>query len=208
MLFRSAGKKADIQGRAEQIKAQHDKSTSDYDREKLMERHAKLVGGVAIIHVGGTSEVAMKALKDLVDDALHATRAAAKEGYVPGGGVALLRTQEAILAAAKKAKDDEKIGFDIVARAVEACCKQIAENAGHDGDLVVEEVKDGKGGGWGFNAASGEYTDLVKAGIIDPALVAKTALINAASVAGLMLTTDVLITELKEKKEPAEGAVA
>jgi chaperonin GroEL len=209
-IIEGAGKKADIQGRASQIKAQHDKSTSDYDREKLMERHAKLVGGVAIIKVGGASEIAMKALKDLVDDALHATRAAAKEGYVPGGGVALLRTQDAIMAAAKKAKDDEKIGFDIVARAVESCTKQIAENAGHDGDLVVEKVKEGgKGGvGYGFNAATGDYADLIKAGIIDPALVAKTALVNAASVAGLMLTTDVLIAELKEDKSPAEGAVA
>ena len=209
-IIEGAGKKADITARAEQIKAQHDKSTSDYDREKLMERHAKLVGGVAIIHVGGSSEIAMKALKDLVDDALHATRAAAKEGYVPGGGVALLRTQEAIRLASKKGKDDEKTGYEIVAKAVESCTKQIAENAGHDGDLVVEKVKEGgKGGaGFGFNATTGEYLDLVKAGIIDPALVAKTALINAASVAGLMLTTDVLITELKDKTEPAEGAVA
>jgi chaperonin GroEL len=209
-IIEGAGKKGEIQARAAQIKAQHDKSTSDYDREKLQERLAKLTGGVAIIRVGGASEVAMKATKDLVDDALHATRAAAKEGYVPGGGVALLRTQEAIQAAQKKAKGDEKIGFDIVSRAVEACACQIAENAGYDGDLVVENVKEGgKGGvGYGFNAATGEYTDLVKAGIIDPALVAKTALINAASVAGLMLTTDVLITELKDDTAPAEGAVA
>jgi chaperonin GroEL len=209
-IIEGAGKKADIQGRAAQIKAQHDKSTSDYDREKLMERLAKLTGGVAMIKVGGSSELAMKALKDLVDDALHATRAAAKEGYVPGGGVALLRTQDAILAAQKKAKGDEKIGFDIVAKAVEACAYQIAENAGFDGDLVVEKIKEGGKGGssYGFNAATGDYTDLVKDGIIDPALVAKSALINAASVAGLMLTTDVLITELKEDKEPAEGAVA
>ncbi len=209
-IIEGAGKRKDIEARAAQIMSQWEKSTSDYDKEKLMERHAKLTGGVAIIHVGGASEVAMKALKDLVDDALHATRAAAKEGYVPGGGVALLRTQEAILAAQKKAKGDEKQGFDIVAHAVEACCRQIAENAGYDGDLVVEKVKEGgKGGvGFGFNAATGDYTDLVKAGVIDPALVAKTALVNAASVAGLMLTTDVLITELKEDKSPAEGAVA
>ena len=209
-IIEGAGKKSDITARAEQIKAQHDKSTSDYDREKLMERHAKLVGGVAIIHVGGSSEVAMKALKDLVDDALHATRAAAKEGYVPGGGVALLRTQEAIRTAAKKGKDDEKTGYEIVAKAVESCCYQIAENAGNDGDLVVEKVKEGgKGGnGFGFNAATGEYIDLVKAGIIDPALVAKTALVNAASVAGLMLTTDVLMAGRRDKKDPAEGAVA
>ena len=209
-VIEGAGKKSEIQGRAAQIKAQHDKSTSDYDREKLMERLAKLTGGVAMIKVGGASEIAMKALKDLVDDALHATRAAAKEGYVPGGGVALLRTQEAIEAAQKKAKGDEKIGFDIVAKAVEACAYQIAENAGYDGDLVVEKIKEGGKGGnsYGFNAATGDYTDLVKDGIIDPALVAKSALINAASVAGLMLTTDVLITELKEDKAPAEGAVA
>ncbi len=209
-IIEGAGKKAEITGRAAQIKAQHDKSTSDYDREKLQERLAKLTGGVAMIKVGGSSELAMKALKDLVDDALHATRAAAKEGYVPGGGVALLRTQEAIEAAQKKAKGDEKIGFDIVSKAVESCAYQIAQNAGYDGDLVVEKIKEGGKGGnsYGFNAATGEYTDLVKDGIIDPALVAKSALINAASVAGLMLTTDVLITELKEDKSPAEGAVA
>ncbi|GJQ29321.1 MAG: 60 kDa chaperonin 2 [Phycisphaerae bacterium] len=208
-IIEGAGKKADIKARAEQIKAQHDKSTSDYDREKLMERLAKLTSGVAIVSVGGATEVAMKAAKDMVDDALKSTRAAAKEGYVPGGGVALLRTQAAIRAAAKKAKtDDERQGFEIVARAVEACAKQIAENAGYDGDLVVENIKEGKGGAHGFNAATGEYTDLVKAGVIDAALVAKTALINAASVAGLMLTTDVLITDLKEEAEAVEGAVA
>ncbi len=208
-VIEGAGKKADINTRAEQIKAQYDKSTSDYDREKLMERLAKLTSGVAMIHVGAPTEMAQKALKDLVDDALHATRAAAKEGYVAGGGVALLHTQDAIMAAAKKARnDDEKAGYAIVARAVEACCKQIAENAGFDGDVVVEKVKEGGKGGasFGFNAATGEYLDLVKAGIIDPALVAKTALTNAASVAGLMLTTDVLITELKDDATPAEGA--
>jgi len=211
-IIEGAGKKSDINGRAAQIKSQHDKSTSDYDREKLQERLAKLTSGVAMISVGGATEIAMKSTKDLVDDALHATRAAAKEGYVPGGGVALLRTQDAILAAAKKGKqtDDEKIGFDIVAKAVESCAYQIAENAGFDGDLVVEKVKEGGKGGtsFGFNAATGEYTDLVKAGIIDPALVAKTALVNAASVAGLMLTTDVLVTDLKEDTKAAVGAVS
>jgi chaperonin GroEL len=209
-IIEGAGKKSEIQARVKQIESQIEKTTSDYDREKLQERLAKLTGGVAIIRVGGASETAMKALKDLVDDALHATRAAAKEGYVPGGGVALLRTQDAIEAAQKKVKGDEKIGYDIVSHAVEACAKQIAENAGHDGDLVVEKIKEGgKGGvGFGFNAKTGEYVDLIKAGVIDPALVAKTALINAASVAGLMLTTDVLITELKEDKSPAEGAVS
>jgi chaperonin GroEL len=205
-VIEGAGKKADINARAAQIRAQHDKSTSDYDREKLMERLAKLTSGVAVISVGGATEVAMKATKDLVDDALKSTRAAAKDGYVPGGGVALLRTQDAIRAAQKKAgSDDEKLGFDIVLRAVEAPMCQIAENAGYDGNLVVEKVKEAKGSN-GFNAASGEYLDLVKAGILDAALVAKTALVNAASVAGLMLTTDVLITELKEEKEPATGA--
>jgi chaperonin GroEL len=206
-VIEGAGKKADIKGRAEQILAMHAKSTSDYDREKLMERHAKLTGGVAIINVGGATEIAMKAHKDLVDDALHATRAAAKEGYVPGGGVALLRTQEAIEAGKKKARGDEKLGFDIVSKAVESCVGQIAENAGYDPDLVIDKVLGGKGG-FGFNAATGEYEDLVKAGIIDPALVAKTALINAASVAGLMLTTDVLVTELKDEKEPVTNAVS
>ncbi len=207
-VIEGAGKKADIQARAAQIKAQYDKSTSDYDKEKLMERLAKLTSGVAMISVGGATEVAMKATKDLVDDALKSTRAAAKEGYVPGGGVALLRTQDAILAAKKKAKtDDERLGFDIVAKAVEYPCKQIADNAGFDGDVVVEKVKEAKGNN-GFNASNGEYIDLVKAGIIDAALVAKTALINAASVAGLMLTTDVLITDLKDEKKAEVGATA
>ncbi len=207
-IIEGAGKKAEINARAAQIKAQYDKSTSDYDREKLMERLAKLTSGVAMIAVGGATETAMKATKDLVDDALKSTRAAAKEGYVPGGGVALLRTQDAMVAARKKAKtDDEKQGYDIVVKAVEACCKQIAENAGYDGNLVVEKVKEA-GGNKGFNAATGEYEDLVKAGILDAALVAKTALINAASVAGLMLTTDVLITDLKDEKKAEVGAVA
>mgnify|MGYP001239175591 CR=1 FL=1 len=208
-IIEGAGKKSEIQGRADQIKSQHEKSTSDYDREKLMERLAKLTSGVAMIQVGGATEVAMKSQKDLVEDALHATRAAAKEGYVPGGGVALVRTQAAIQAAQKKSRvtEDEKVGYDIVAAAVESCCFQIAENAGYDGDVVVEKVKDGSNN-FGFNAATGEYGDLVKMGIIDPALVAKTALINAASVAGLMLTTDVLITELKEETTPATGATA
>ena len=206
-IIEGAGKKSEIQARAASIKAQHDKSTSDYDREKLMERLAKLTSGVAMVHVGGATEIAMKATKDLVDDALHATRAAAKEGFVPGGGVALLRTQDAVVAARKKAKGDEQLGFDIVGRAVESCVRQIAENAGFDGDLVVEKVKESKGN-TGFNAATGEYVDMVKAGIIDPALVAKSALVNAASVAGLMLTTDVLVTELKEETKAAQGAVS
>ncbi len=207
-VIEGAGKKADINARAAQIKSQHDKSTSDYDREKFMERLAKLTGGVAIINVGGATEVAMKEKKDAVDDALNSTRHAAKSGYVPGGGVALIRTQEAILAAAKKARnDDERIGYQIVAVAVESCLKQIAINSGHDGDIVVEKVKEGTGG-FGFNAQTHEYTDLVKAGIIDAATVPRTALLNAASVAGLMLTTKVMVCELKEDTQPAAGAVA
>jgi chaperonin GroEL len=206
-IIEGAGKKAAIQERAAQIKAQHDKSTSDYDKEKLQERLAKITGGVAIINVGAHTETAMKERKDRVDDALHATRAAAQTGYVPGGGVALVRAGEAIEAAKKKAKGDEKLGFDIVLQAIEAPLAQIATNAGYDGDVVVEKVKE-KTGGFGFNAATGEYTDLVKAGIIDPAKVPMTALVNAASVAGLMLTTDVMITELKEDAEPVTGAVS
>jgi len=206
-IVKGAGKKADIDTRADQIKAQHDKSTSEYDREKLMERHAKLTGGVAIIHVGGATEQAMKATKDLVDDAVHATRAAAKEGYVPGGGVSLIRAAQSLAAAQKKAKGDEKFGFDIVTRALEAPARQIADNAGFDGDLAVETIKD-ETGSFGLNAATGDYTDLVKAGIIDPALVAKSAIVNAASVAGLMLTTDVMLTDLKDDTEPVAGAVS
>ncbi len=209
-IIEGAGKKKDIEARAGQIKAQHDKSTSDYDREKLQERLAKLTGGVAIIHVGAATETAMKEKKDRVDDALHATRAAAKEGYVPGGGVALLRTQKAIAEARKKAKGDEQFGYDIVSKAVESCVYQIADNGGIDGDLVVEKVKEGGvgGNGFGYNAATNEYVDLVKAGIIDPALVAKTALVNAASVAGLMLTTNCLVSEIKEGEEAVVGSVA
>ncbi|MFO0893605.1 MAG: chaperonin GroEL [Phycisphaerales bacterium] len=205
-IVQGAGKKKDIEARAAQIRTLHEKSTSDYDREKLMERLAKLTGGVAVISVGAATETALKEKKDRVDDAIHATRAAAKEGYVPGGGVAFLRAIARVQESRRKADGDEKFGFDIVAEAMQAPCRQIAENAGHDGDLVVEKSLSGKDG-WGFNASTGEYQDLVKAGIIDPALVAKTALQNAASVAGLMLTTDVLVTELKEDADPVEGSV-
>ena len=206
-IIQGAGKKADVQARVSQIEAQREKSTSDYDKEKLAERLAKLTGGVAIINVGGATEIEMKERKDMVDDALHATRAAAKEGYVPGGGVALLRTQDAIAKAAAKAKGDEKFGYDIVSKAIESPLRQIAENAGFDGDLAVETVKE-ESGNVGLNAATGDYEDLVKAGIIDPALVAKQSLINAASVSGLMLTTDVLITDLKEDTEAEVGATS
>ncbi|MGD9692104.1 MAG: chaperonin GroEL [Phycisphaerales bacterium] len=206
-IIEGAGKKADIKARAEQIKAQHDRSTSDYDREKLMERLAKLTGGVAIINVGASTETEMKERKDRVEDALNSTRHAAKEGYVPGGGVALLRTQGAVEKAMTKAKGDEKLGCQIVHKALEACVWQIAENAGVDGDVVVEKVKS-LPVAQGFDAASQEYVDMVKTGIIDAAVVPKTALLNAASVSGLMLTTEVLVTELKEKGEPEPTAVA
>ncbi|MBL9141695.1 MAG: chaperonin GroEL, partial [Phycisphaerae bacterium] len=199
--------KKDIEARAAQIRVQLDRSTSDYDREKLMERISKLTGGVAIVNVGGATEIEMKERKDRVDDALHATRAAAKEGYVPGGGVSFLRAIEAVNAARSKAKGDERFGFDILAEALRSPTRQIAVNSGVDGDVVVEKVLAGKSAATGYNASTGVYEDLVKAGIIDPALVSKTALTNAASVAGLMLTTDVLLTELKEDAEPAAGSV-
>ena len=206
-IIEGAGKKSEITARAEQIKSQHDKSTSDYDREKLMERLAKLTGGVAIINVGGATETEMKERKDRVEDALNSTRGAAKEGYVPGGGVALLRTQTAIAKAMAKAKGDEKHGFEIVHKAVECCAWQIAANAGVDGDLVVAKIKELPANS-GFDAATETYVDMVKAGIIDAAVVPKTALLNAASVAGLMLTTDVLITELKDDKKAETASVS
>jgi len=209
-IINGAGKRKDIDARANQIRSQHDRSTSEYDKEKLQERLAKLTGGVAIVNVGAATETEMKERKDRVEDALHATRAAAKEGYVPGGGVAFIRAIPAVLDARKKAEGDEQIGYGIVARALEAPCWQIAHNSGVDGDLVVEKVKEAKGAGgaMGFNATTGEYEDLVAAGIIDPAMVARTALQNAASVAGLMLTTDVVITDLKDDADPVEDAVA
>ena len=206
-IIRGSGKKAEITARAAQIETQIERSTSDYDREKLQERLAKLTGGVAILNVGAATETAMKERKDRVEDALNATRAAAKEGYVPGGGVACLRAIDDVIEGRRKAKGDEKIGFDIVAKALEMPAWHIAANAGIDGDVVVEKVREGKGG-FGFNAATGNFEDLVKSGIIDPALVVRTALQHAASVAGLMLTTDVIVTELKDDAEPVQDAVA
>ncbi len=206
-LIQGAGKKKDIEGRADQIRQQIQKTTSDYDREKLQERLAKMTGGVAIIKVGAATETAMKERKDRVDDALHATKAAASEGYVPGGGVAFLRVIPEVEAARAKARGDERIGYDIVAAALEAPLRQIVTNAGQDGFIVAEALMEKKNAA-GYNAATAEYVDMVKAGIIDPALVAHTALINAASVAGLMLTTNVLVTELKDDVKPVEGAVA
>ncbi|WP_428389829.1 chaperonin GroEL [Mucisphaera sp.] len=206
-IIEGAGKKKDIQQRIDQIRSQIEKTTSDYDREKLQERLAKLTGGVAIIRVGGATETSMKERKDRVDDALAATKAAAEGGYVPGGGVALLRAVAAVEAGRSKAKGDDKLGFDIVAEALEVPLRQIVENGGGDGYVVAEKVKENKGA-FGYNAGTEEFCDLVKAGIIDPALVPQTALVNAASVAGLMLTTNVLVTELKDDNEPVAGAVA
>ena len=206
VIVQGAGKKSDVTARAEQIKAMHDKSTSEYDREKLMERYAKLTSGVAVINVGAATEIALKETKDRVDDAIHATRAAAKEGYVPGGGVAYLRAIDAVTKARAKAEGDEKFGFDIVISAMRMPCWQIAQNSGVDGDVTVENILEGKGG-YGYNAGIGEYQDLVKAGIIDPVLVTRTALQNAASIAGLMLTTDVLVTDLKDDADPVEDSI-
>jgi chaperonin GroEL len=198
------GKSSDIQGRVNQIRRQIEETTSDYDREKLQERLAKLAGGVAVINVGAATETEMKEKKARVEDALHATRAAVEEGIVAGGGVALIRCLSAI-DAVKASNDDEKIGIDIVKRAVEFPTRELANNAGIEGSVVVEEVKRRKGND-GYNVADGNYEDLVKAGVVDPKKVTRTALQNAASIAGLLLTTECLITEIPEKeKKPAGG---
>ncbi|MDX2193151.1 MAG: chaperonin GroEL [Gemmatimonadales bacterium] len=198
------GKDADIQGRIAEIRAAVEKTTSDYDREKLQERLAKLAGGVAVIHVGAATETEMKEKKARVEDALHATRAAVEEGIVPGGGVALLRVQPA-LDKIKGLTDDEKIGVDIVRRAIEEPIRAIAANAGVEGAIVLGRVKESKDKAFGYNAATGQYEDLVKAGVIDPAKVTRTALQNAASISGLLLTTECVIVEKKEEK-PAPAA--
>ncbi len=195
------GKSSDIQGRVNQIRRQIEETTSDYDREKLQERLAKLAGGVAVINVGAATESEMKEKKARVEDALHATRAAVEEGIVPGGGVALLRCAAAI-EAVKGANEDEQIGVEIVKRAIEYPTKALAMNGGYEGSVVVQEIKRRKGND-GFNVASGEYEDLVKAGVVDPKKVTRSALQNAASIAGLLLTTECLITELPEKDKPA-----
>ena len=205
-LIEGAGKKKEIEARIAQIRSQIEKTTSDYDREKLQERLAKLTGGVAVVRVGGATEIDVKERKDLVDDAFHATKAAAEEGVIPGGGVALLHAIKAVQAAGKNVEGDEAIGYRIIARALEEPCRQIAENAGVDGGVVVNEILS-QGSNIGYDAARGEYVDMLDAGIIDPAKVARVALQNAASVAGLMLTTDVLCTEFKEDKHKSiEGA--
>jgi len=202
-IVEGAGKSSDIQGRVNQIRRQIEETTSDYDREKLQERLAKLAGGVAVINVGAATETEMKEKKARVEDALHATRAAVEEGIVPGGGVALLRTLPAI-EKCEGANDDENIGISIVKRAVEEPLRALAANAGEEGSLIVQEVKRVKGNN-GYNVATGEYTDLVKAGVVDPKKVTRTALQNAGSIAGLLLTTEALITEIPEKEAPAPG---
>ncbi|MGC9036249.1 MAG: chaperonin GroEL [Verrucomicrobiia bacterium] len=197
------GKSSDIQGRVNQIRRQIEETTSDYDREKLQERLAKLAGGVAVIKVGATTETEMKEKKARVEDALHATRAAVEEGIVPGGGVALIRCIPAI-ESVKGANEDEQIGIDIIKRAVEYPTRALADNAGIEGSIVVEEVKRRKGNE-GYNVATGVYEDLVKAGVVDPKKVTRTALQNAASIAGLLLTTECLITEIPEKEKKPQG---
>ena len=204
-VVEGAGKKADIAGRCNQIRAQIDETTSDYDKEKLQERLAKLAGGVAVIRVGGATEIEVKERKDRVDDALHATRAAVEEGIVPGGGTALLYATR-ILDKELGDNDDQKVGVDIVRRALQAPVRQIAENAGVDGAVVAGRLLDQKDKNFGFNAQTGKYEDLVKSGVIDTAKVVRTALQDAASVAGLLVTTEAMVAEKPEKKAgPAMG---
>ncbi|MCQ8277251.1 chaperonin GroEL [Acetobacteraceae bacterium KSS8] len=203
-IVEGVGEKADIQGRCGQIRAQIEETTSDYDREKLQERLAKLAGGVAVIRVGGSTEVEVKERKDRVDDALHATRAAVEEGIVPGGGTALARASLS-LASLVPANEDEKFGIEIIRKAIQAPLRQIAENAGEDGAVIAGKVLENGEYAFGFDAQLGEYKNLVTAGIIDPTKVVRTALQDAASVAGLLVTTEAMIAEKPEKKAPAGG---
>ena len=200
-IVNGAGKKADIEGRISQIKAQIEETTSDYDREKLQERLAKLAGGVAVIRVGGATEVEVKERKDRVDDAMHATRAAVEEGILPGGGVALLRAAEA-LKRVKVANEDQKHGIDIVRKALSVPARQIAINAGEDGSVIVGKIVENNTYGYGFDAQSGEYADMVKKGIIDPTKVVRQALQGASSIAGLLITTEAMVAELPKKESP------
>ncbi|MBS7805464.1 chaperonin GroEL [Rhizobiales bacterium TNE-4] len=207
-IIDGAGKKKDIEGRVNQIKAQIEETTSDYDREKLQERLAKLAGGVAVIRVGGATEVEVKEKKDRVDDALNATRAAVEEGIVPGGGTALLRAKGAV-AGLKSKNADVQAGINIVLKALEAPIRQIVENAGVEGSIVVGKIAENKSETFGFNAQTEEYVDLIKAGIVDPAKVVRTALQDAASVAGLLITTEAMVAELPKDKPamPAGGGM-
>ena len=201
-IVEGAGKKQDIVGRCNQIRAQVEETTSDYDREKLQERLAKLAGGVAVIRVGGASEVEVKERKDRVDDALHATRAAVEEGVVAGGGVPLARAS-LILSKLKADNDDQRFGIEIVRKAVQTPLRQIAENAGEDGAVIAGKILDRDEYNWGYDAQTGEFKDLVKAGIVDPTKVVRTALQDAASVAGLLVTTEAMIADKPEKKDAA-----
>jgi chaperonin GroEL len=201
-IVEGAGKKAEIQGRVNSIRKQIEETTSDYDREKLQERLAKLVGGVAVIRVGAATETELKEKKARVEDAMHATKAAVEEGIVPGGGVAFIRAQKAV-AALKFDDEDEQAGANIIRRALEEPLRMIAQNAGYEGSIIVEKVKENSNLSFGFNAATEEYEDLFKAGVIDPLKVSRTALQNAASIAGLMLTTEAVVSELPEKKKAA-----
>ena len=201
-IIDGAGSKEEIQGRIAQIKAQIEDTTSDYDREKLQERLAKLAGGVAVIRVGGSTEIEVKERKDRVDDAVHATRAAVEEGIVPGGGVALLRSARA-LKGLKHENNDQRVGIEIVHKALQAPARQIAENAGSDGSVVVGKLLESNDASWGYDAQAGEYTDLVARGVIDPTKVVRNALQGAASVAGLLITTEAMVAEKPQKKEPA-----
>ncbi|HWQ36636.1 MAG TPA: chaperonin GroEL [Blastocatellia bacterium] len=201
-IVEGAGRKAEIQGRVATIRRQIEETTSDYDREKLQERLAKLVGGVAVIRVGAATETELKEKKARVEDAMHATKAAVEEGIVPGGGVSFIRVQKAI-SALRFDDEDEQAGANIIKRALEEPLRMIAQNAGHEGSIVVEKVKENSNLSFGFNAATEEYEDLFKAGVIDPLKVSRTALQNAASVAGLLLTTEAVVSELPEKKKAA-----
>src|SRR5258706_2433368 len=204
-IVNGAGKKADIEARVTQIKAHIEETTSDYDREKLQERLAKLAGGVAVIRVGGATEVEVKERKDRVDDAMHATRAAVEEGIVPGGGVALLYATR-VLDKLQTDNNDQKVGIEIVRKALSIPARLIAENAGTDGSIVIGKLLDQKNVNWGYDAQTGVYTDMVKAGIIDPTKVVRAALQDAASVAGLLVTTEAMVAERPEKKsEPMRG---
>jgi len=208
-IVEGGGKQADIEGRVKTIRAQIDETSSDYDREKLQERLAKLVGGVAVIKVGAATETEMKEKKARVEDAMHATRAAVEEGIVPGGGVSLVRAAKVLEKFAANEDDaDEQIGVNIVRRALEEPLRQIVQNAGKEGAVVVERVRGDKNDNFGFNAQTEQYEDLVKAGVIDPAKVTRTALQNAASIAGLMLTTEAMVADIPEEdKAPMPGGM-
>jgi chaperonin GroEL len=202
-----AGAKADIEGRVKQIKAQIEETTSDYDREKLQERLAKLAGGVAVLKVGGATEVEVKERKDRVDDALHATRAAVEEGVLPGGGVALLRAVKALDALAPT-NDDQRTGINIVRKAIQAPVRQIAANAGEDGSVIAGKILENDTYAWGYDAQAAEYGDLIAKGVIDPTKVVRTALQDAASVAGLLITTEAMVAEKpKTAAVPASPAI-